>query len=43
MTARAEKQTWRCHTCGEAFTAWAPAQRHANDSHGGARIEIGEA
>jgi rubredoxin len=21
---------WRCHNCGAIFTAWAPAQRHAN-------------
>jgi transposase-like protein len=30
---------WRCHTCGELFTVWAKAQRHA-DGHGGARLEL---
>lgn len=30
---------YRCRTCGQVFTAWAPAQRHANE-HGGARVEI---
>jgi len=33
------RQAWRCHTCGERFTSWAAAERHA-DSHGGARIDI---
>jgi uncharacterized C2H2 Zn-finger protein len=32
--------TWRCHTCGELFRAYAPAQRHADEAHGGARLEI---
>lgn len=30
---------WRCHKCGATFTAYAPAERHA-DSHGGGRIEV---
>ncbi len=29
---------WRGHTCGQTFTAWAAAQRHA-DSHRGARLK----
>lgn len=37
MTARAG-YLWRCHTCGATFTAYAPAERHA-DTHGGARLE----
>lgn len=32
------KARWRCQHCSRIFTAWAPAQRHA-DSHGGARLE----
>lgn len=34
-----KQKRWRCHTCGQTFTAYAPAERHA-DSHGGARLEI---
>lgn len=30
---------YRCARCGATFTAWAPAQAHA-DAHGGARIEV---
>jgi hypothetical protein len=30
---------WRCHNCGAVFTAWAPAQRHAN-SPGHRRIVL---
>jgi hypothetical protein len=30
---------WRCHHCGAVFTAWAPAQRHAN-SPGHRRIVL---
>jgi hypothetical protein len=26
---------WRCHTCGQLFTAWAPAERHPHP-----RIEL---
>jgi hypothetical protein len=37
----AEPTAWayRCHTCGATFTAWAPAQRHA-DEHHHARLEL---
>jgi hypothetical protein len=31
---------WRCHTCGETFKAWSKAQKHADEAHGGARIEL---
>lgn len=30
---------WRCHTCPAVFTAWAAAQRHA-DQTGHRRIEV---
>lgn len=30
---------YRCNTCGDTFTAWATAQRHA-DTHHGARIKV---
>jgi hypothetical protein len=30
---------WECRTCGQVFTAWAPAERHA-DEHHGARIVL---
>ncbi len=30
---------WRCHSCLELFTAWAPAERHA-DAHRHRRIEF---
>jgi hypothetical protein len=30
---------WRCHRCGETFTSWAAAERHA-DTHGGARLKL---
>lgn len=33
------RQSWRCVTCGEVFTAWAKAQRHANEL-GHVRIEL---
>lgn len=29
---------WRCHTCGETFTAYAAAQRHA-DTTGHRRLD----
>jgi hypothetical protein len=32
-------QRWRCHFCGEDFTAYAPAERHVDEQHGGARLE----
>jgi hypothetical protein len=32
--------TWTCARCGEDFTRFAPAQRHANEVHQGARIAI---
>jgi hypothetical protein len=31
---------WRCHQCGRIETAWAPIERHANDEHHGARVEL---
>jgi len=30
---------WRCHTCGETFTAWARAEAHG-DQPGHHRIEV---
>jgi hypothetical protein len=36
-SSRADR--YRCGTCGAMFTAWAPAERHA-DTHGGARLEM---
>lgn len=27
-TATLRGGRWHCHTCGQAFTAWAPAERH---------------
>lgn len=36
--ASAGGATFRCHACGETFTAWAPAERHGNH-HGHHRIE----
>jgi uncharacterized C2H2 Zn-finger protein len=30
---------WRCHSCGEVFTAWATVQRHVDEDHGHGRIE----
>lgn len=26
-------RAWLCHTCGERFTAWATAERHADQHH----------
>lgn len=37
LSTRADR--YRCGTCGAMFTAWAPAERHA-DTHGGARLEM---
>lgn len=34
MTAR-----WRCHACGETFTAWSKAEAHA-DQAGHRRLEV---
>jgi hypothetical protein len=31
--------TYRCHVCAATFTAWAPAQRHADAEHHH-RIEV---
>lgn len=36
MTAPAR---YRCHTCAATFTAWAPAERHADAEHH-RRIEV---
>jgi hypothetical protein len=30
---------WRCRACGETFTAWARAERHADDA-GHHRLEV---
>lgn len=30
--------TWTCAACGAQFPRFAPAQRHANEVHHGARI-----
>lgn len=30
---------WKCATCGQTFSAWAPCQRHVDTEHGGARID----
>ena len=32
--------TWTCTTCGAHFLRFAPAQRHANEAHHGARIAV---
>lgn len=41
QVAKGKGTTWRCASCPELepFTAWAPAQRHA-DSHDGGRLEV---
>jgi hypothetical protein len=31
--------TWRCHQCGQQFTSWAAAERHA-DQTGHTRLEV---
>lgn len=31
---------WRCHTCGETFTSWAAAERHADSRPGHCRLEV---
>ena len=36
--ARPDRPIYRCHGCGDTFTAWAPAERHA-DQPGHRRIE----
>jgi hypothetical protein len=33
------RESWKCHDCGETFTQWAPAQRHANENRH-VRIEL---
>jgi hypothetical protein len=39
-TSAAGGLRWRCHRCGATFSAWAPAERHANGEHGGGRVEL---
>lgn len=36
--AKGGSSSWRCATCGERFTRWAPAERHAGPGH--YRIEV---
>lgn len=31
---------WRCHRCGQTFTAWAAAQRHTDTNPGHNRLEV---
>ena len=34
---------WRCRRCGQTFSQWAPAQRHANENHhGGLEVILDE-
>jgi hypothetical protein len=35
----ANRNRYTCATCGTTFSAWAPAERHA-DTHGGARLAL---
>lgn len=39
-TAGRTGPTHQCATCGTTFTAWAPAERHADSHGGGARIDL---
>jgi hypothetical protein len=32
--------TWRCARCHQTFTAWSRAQAHADEAHGGGRVEL---
>lgn len=34
------RNLFRCRACGQTFTAYAPAERHVDQVHGGGRIEI---
>jgi len=33
------QQRWQCHACGQIFAAYAKAERHVDETHGGGRIE----
>lgn len=32
--------SYRCHTCGQGFDAYRPAERHVNDVHRGGVVEL---
>lgn len=31
---------WRCHRCGDTFTSWAAAERHADTHPGHWRLDV---